>query len=328
MTLPIQWNEAAAAVEAAAAILVVTHVSPDGDAIGSLLGLSNALRERAKNVTAAVDGGVPATFNFLQGSDTVQDKLHSGDWELMISVDASDEARSGLVGAYGRAHSKTVINLDHHETNTGFGDIFLVMPEAVSATEVIFHWLKAMAHPLSPAVAACLMTGLLTDTISFRTNNVRPSTFAVAQSLMEAGAPVHEITQRVLDSRSYNGLLLWREALPSVSLEGKVVSAAVTQENLKTAGLKDLTDAGLVGLLNSVHDAVIAVVFKETAEGRIELSMRARTGLDVGQIAVSLGGGGHKVAAGATIDGPLQAAKARVLPLLLQEAAKNGGVKP
>ncbi len=324
--MTIQWNEANEAVNTAASILIVTHVSPDGDAIGSMLGLANALRERGKQVTTAVDGGVPFVFNFLQNANTVVSKLESGEWDLMISVDASDEARTGLAGAYGRAHSKKVINLDHHETNTYFGDIFLVLSHAVSATEIIYYWLCEMPHPLSREVAIALMTGLVTDTIGFRTSNVQPSTLYVAQRLMEAGAPLHEIIQRVLESRPFGSVLLWKHGLQTVELSDKVVSAVITQESVKAAGVRDMTDAGLVGILNSVTDALIAVVFKETPEGRVELSIRAKTGLDISTVAVALGGGGHKVAAGATIDGPIEAAKARVLPLL-QAIAKPPLVK-
>src|SRR5512145_989397 len=127
MAFQTQWLAAAAAVEAASSILVVTHVSPDGDAIGSLLGLTLALRERGKKVTASVDDGVPDFLKHLPEAETVQGKLKHGRWDLMISVDASDEERTGVSGAFGRARSQQVINLDHHPTNTAFGDIFLVL---------------------------------------------------------------------------------------------------------------------------------------------------------------------------------------------------------
>jgi phosphoesterase RecJ-like protein len=326
MTKAIQWSEASEAVNGAASILIVTHVNPDGDAIGSLLGLASALRERGKQVTTAVDGGITAGFQFLQNSEVTQSKLESGDWDLMISVDASDEPRTGMVGEYGRAHSKKVINLDHHETNSYFGDIFLVMPQAVSATEIIFHWLRMMHHPISRAIAIPLMTGLLTDTMAFRTNNVQPSTLYVAQQLMEAGAPLYELTQRVLDTKPYTSIALWREALQTLAFDNKIVSAVVSQESLKSVGIKDVTDGGLVTILNSVNEALVAVVFKETADGHIEISMRAKRGLDISPVAVALGGGGHKVACGATIDGPIEAAKARVLAMLqpIVQQSSNG----
>src|SRR5690606_489941 len=130
----------------------------------------------------------------------VQDELKSGEWDLMISVDASDEERTGQVGVYGRGHSQKVINLDHHATNTMFGDIYLVMPTAVSATEVVFHWLNHIGHAITIEVAVPLLTGLVTDTLGFRTSNVTSDTLGIAMKLMAVGASLHEITARTLDS--------------------------------------------------------------------------------------------------------------------------------
>lgn len=319
----IQWAEASEAVNNAASILIVTHVSPDGDAIGSLLGLANALRERGRKVDTAVDEGVPDYLRFLYGAKMVKSKLKKGQWDLMISVDASDEPRTGEVGIYGRAHSRRVINLDHHATNTYFGDLFLVDPESASATQVVFDWLTFMGQPISQRVALALLTGLVTDTLGFRTSNVRASTLLTATRLMEAGASLTEVTARTLESKSYNTLLLWREALTSMQLVGQVVEATVTQENMKAAGLNEVTDGGLVQTLVKVNEARIAVVYKELADGRVELSFRSKPGYDVASVAFSLGGGGHKQASGATIDGPLETAKARVMPLL-QQAAQAG----
>jgi phosphoesterase RecJ-like protein len=317
------WNAAAQAVDAAQTILLVTHIKPDGDAIGSLLGLANALRERGKSVEAAVDDGVPGFLMFLPGANTALSRLKKGTWDLMIAVDASDEERIGLAGAYGQAHSQKVINLDHHPTNTGFGDIHLIMPEAVSATEVIFEWLRRMGQPVSQDVAVPLLTGLVTDTLGFRTSNVRPSTLFVAQRLMEAGASLADIVARTLVSKSYSTIELWRQVLQSVRLQDSIIAATITRDDLKQAHLPDATDSGLVGLLIAVQEAAIAVVFKELVDGKVEISFRSKPGYDVAGVAFSLGGGGHKQASGTTIDGPLDAAQARVMPLL-QEAIKEG----
>lgn len=323
-TTTMQFSEATNAVQNAQTILVVTHMMPDGDAIGSLLGLTHGLRQLGKTVDAAVDGGVPEFLAFLPGSETVYDNLKAGQWDLMISVDSSDEVRTGDAGAYGREHSGTVINLDHHATNIMFGDVFLVDPQAVSATQVVFSWLDYMDVALNEDISAPLLTGLLTDTIGFRTNNCSTTTLEIAQQLMQAGASLPEITARALDSRSILQVNLWKHALPSVELHKHgVIVAEVRQQDIKRAGLNELTDGGLVGFLNQVKEAVIAIVFKERNDGDVEISMRAKTGYDVSQIALELGGGGHKQAAGATIPGPVEEARKRVLPML-KDAAKRG----
>ena len=313
----LNWNELTEAVDSAKSILLVTHLNPDGDAIGSLLGLANALRERGSAVTTlAVDKGVPGFLRFLPGSDDVVPSLHEGEWELMISLDASDEERSGDVGIYGRAHSQRVINIDHHPTNTKFGDLFLFRPDAVSTTQIVQEWLEQMPQSLTPASALPLLTGLVTDTLGFRTSNVRPETLGYAQKLMQAGASLTSVTQRTLASTPYQNIQLWKYVLPSVELKNGIISAVVTQENVRQAHLQEITDGGLVEYLVTANEAMISVVFKELTDGRVELGFRSKPGYDVAKVAFSLGGGGHKQASGATIDGPLEAAKARVMPLL------------
>jgi len=320
----VQWEAAAAAVENANSILIVTHVNPDGDAIGSLLGLGRALHECGKVVVYAVDEGGLDYLQFLPGAEDIQPKLASGEWDLMISVDASDQERSGLVGAYGREHSKTVINLDHHATNTMFGDIQLVDPSAVSATQVITEWLDTMSVTITQAVATALLTGLVTDTLGFRTSNVTSSTLDTAHRLMQAGASLTEITERTLDNRSFKEVTLWKHALNSVQLhQGGVIIAEITQDDLKKSGISDVSDAGLVGFLVKVNEAMIAAVFKEAEDNTVRLSLRSKPGFDVAEVAFGLGGGGHKQASGATIEGSLEDAKKRVLPLL-KEAARIG----
>ena len=325
MASAANWAEAARAIDAAASILLVTHVNPDGDAIGSLLGLAAALRERGRCVEAAVDGGVPEFLAFLAGADQVHNRLEADGWELMISLDASDEARSGDAGTYGRARSRTIINCDHHPTNTLFGDILLVLPEAVSTSEIVCRLLRELRQPLSADSAPALLTGLVTDTLGFRTSNVTADTLRLAVTLMEAGASLRDITARTLDNKSYQMLLLWQRALGAMALHGQVIETVLTQADLRGVGVTDTAEAGLSSLLVSTREAVIAVVFKELQDGRVELSMRSKPGYDVGAVALALGGGGHVQASGATVDGPLAAARTRVLELL-QQAARAGNV--
>ena len=320
----LNWTEATQAVDTAKSILLVTHFNPDGDAIGSLMGAAHALRERGCAVTTlAVDKGVPTYLRFIPGVEAVVPRLDSGEWELMISLDSSDEERTGDAGVYGRAHSQRVINVDHHPTNTKFGDIFLFRPDAVSTTQIVQEWLEQMGQPLTRNSAVPLLTGLVTDTQGFRTSNVRPETLGYAQKLMQAGASLTEVTARTLASTPYQNIQLWKYVLPSVELKDGVISAVVTQEDVRAAQLPDVTDGGLVEYLVTANEAMISVVFKELPDGRIELGFRSKPGFNVAQVAFSLGGGGHTQASGATIAGPLEAARARVMPLLY--AAREQG---
>lgn len=320
MTLTTQWNEAYQAVQQAQRILVVTHISPDGDAIGSMLGTANALRAIGKSVDTAVDEGVPPFLAFLPQSQHIMAELNSGQWDLMISVDASDEQRTGAVGAYGRANSTQVINLDHHATNTGFGNLHLIDPQAVSATQIVYEWFAWCGFPITYEVAVPLLTGLVTDTLGFRISGVTPRTLEIAQALMQAGASLPEITARALDTMTYNGLRLWALALNRATLENGVMYASLTRDDYVLAGTDD--EAGLSGFLVRVQEAKISAVFNEQPDGKINVSMRAKKGYDVAQVALMFGGGGHKPAAGATIDGTLEQVRAQVLAALFEMVSR------
>ncbi|MCY4466423.1 MAG: bifunctional oligoribonuclease/PAP phosphatase NrnA [Chloroflexi bacterium] len=308
------WQAAADAIADAQTVLVASHVSPDGDAIGSLLGIAGALRGLSKIVTAAIDEGVPDELAFLPNSQTILPKVTRGEFDLMIALDASDIERIGSVGKYGLAHSRRVINLDHHPTNTRFGDILLVMPEAVAAAEVVFDLLQYAGWQLSRDVAFNLLAGLVTDTQGFRIPATSSRCLEIAQALMEAGAPLSEIMARTLNRRSFAEVTLWQNALQSVQLQDGLISAAITQSDLEQASLHKMTDGGLVNYLVDVDAAKVAVVFKELPTA-VEISFRAKPGYDVGRLALALGGGGHVLAAGCTLAGSLQQAQELVLAL-------------
>jgi bifunctional oligoribonuclease and PAP phosphatase NrnA len=316
-----QWEEAAAAIRAANTILVVTHIRPDGDAIGSALGLANTLTQMGKTVTVADDDGVPEFLAWLPHADSVV-KSVSGEWDLLISTDASDEVRTGIVGEIGRSHSKQVINLDHHETNTYFGDIHLVAPTAASATEIVYGLWNIMGIRLDYEIAQPLLVGLVTDTLGFRTTATTAQTLGVAQKLLEAGASLTEATQRSLDLMTTNELLLWKRVLPTVEVYGEVVEAVIRQDDIAALGIEGFSTGGIVGFLRQIQEIRIAVVFLEEPDG-IKVSMRAKPGYDVARVALALGGGGHKQASGVTLNMSLEEARAKLLPMLSEAAAKG-----
>ena len=320
-----QWQEAAEAILAARTILIVAHVAPDGDAIGSLLGLALPLRGLGKRVTAAVDDGVPPDLRFIPGSDTVLPKLDSGQFDLLITVDSSDLERIGQVGAYGMARSRRCVNLDHHPTNTRFGDIHLVAPEAVAAVQIVYDLLARMNIELGPDVALALLTGLVTDTQGFRISATNSRTLAIAQDLMQRGAPLAEIMAKTLNSRSFAEVALWRRVLPSVNLEAGLIFATIRQSDIRGAGMRKMSDGGLVSYLVNVKQAKVSVVFKELPERLVEVAFRAKPGYDVASLALGLGGGGHTLASGCTLAGSLDEARERVLPLARQVIAEGDG---
>jgi phosphoesterase RecJ-like protein len=301
-------------------VLILCHIAPDGDAIGSLLGLSWLLKAlpagEERQITLACADGVPVQFQFLPGAGEILSDPPSRSWDAIVAVDASDARRLGACyrpQEYGEA---PVLVLDHHATNLHFGTRNYVDPAAAATAQVIVDLADALRAPIGPEAATCLLAGLVTDTLSFRTSNVTSAVLDVAARLMEAGANLYEVTDRALNQKPLNVMRLWGLALVGLRQERGVVWTLITREMRVQASAPDTGDAGLASFLISAPEAKVAAVLSEMPDGQVEVGLRARNGLDVSSLALALGGGGHAQAAGCTIPGPLADAEARLLPLL------------
>lgn len=319
----MDWEKANALVQNAQRIIILTHISPDGDAIGSMLGLGHALRDAGKTVSFAVDGGVPPGLRFMPGSAEVAPKLESIDADLIIVTDCGDERRVGKVGEVAFASGKPIINLDHHRTNPLFGHANLVDVSTVASAEGVLDWLDKLHISLNPEAAQCLLCGLVTDTLCFRTNSTTGITLGKAQRLMDSGASLSFIVQNTVSRMPTSAIRLWGQVMPTVRIEDRVIWAKITRAARQEAEYHDGTDGGLVSILLQADEAYISCVLREKEDGNIEIGFRAVPGFDVSKVAVSVGGGGHTLASGATVPGPLDEAEARIIPLL-KDAAKEG----
>jgi phosphoesterase RecJ-like protein len=313
-------SEAVSLINRSERIAIVTHVAPDPDAIGSALGLRLGLTALGKNVVAMCDDPPPPDADFLPGSGDLRRSLPGGfDPDLFIALDASDTERLGEVGAALLAMDIPVLVVDHHITNLGYGDVNLVNPGAVATAELVLDLIDALGVTLTPDIAACLMTGLVGDTRGFATPNVVPATFVIASRLLQAGADVSTIIERVMRQRSLAMLGIWGIALTHLHFQDGVVWAVVPYDERRTRSLLDTEVDGVSSLLLSAQEASVSAAFTEERDGRVEVSMRARPGFDVASVALELGGGGHALAAGCLIDGPLDAAVAEVVGQLLAQ---------
>jgi phosphoesterase RecJ-like protein len=307
MTIP-PLETVRARLAAASRALVITHINPDGDAVGSALGLGLALREAGKQVVVACADPVPDTFLFLPGAAEISLRPE-GDFDFVAVVDVSDAARMGDLAA-GRPID---LLFDHHVTNPGFAEFNFIDVASASTSELIAEYLPPLGLPLSPPVATCLLTGLVNDTLGFRTSNTTPKTLALAQTLMQAGGPLHDIYNQSLFKRSYSAIRLWAEGLATLHLEGRIVWAALSQAARKAAGFGGLGDADLIDVLTAVREADVALIFVERPDGKIKISWRAVPGINVAQLAAQYGGGGHAPAAGAEIEGTLAEVQTKVI---------------
>jgi phosphoesterase RecJ-like protein len=292
-------------------ILLVTHVAPDGDAIGSLLALGRLLQAQGKEVTLACEDPVPEIYAWLPGSGEIV-RQAGGPYDLLISLDCSDERRMGQVLQEGGARMP-LLNIDHHVTNSRFGTVNWVEPSSVSTTQMLLELADALDWPLTEPVAVCLLNGLVTDTRSFRTYNVDIPAMEAALRLMEAGASLNEITRRFFDLSPLASIRRRRQAIDRLQLEDDILWTEVTQQMRQHLALGENGDSGLANFLSGVRESKVVVVFTERDNGTIDVGMRSVPGYDVAQVAHRLGGGGHPQAAGCTLDGELAGVKERVL---------------
>ncbi|MEJ2599639.1 MAG: bifunctional oligoribonuclease/PAP phosphatase NrnA [Anaerolineales bacterium] len=309
--------------KAAEKILVVSHIRPDGDAVGSALGLGLSLQLSGKQVQMVLSDGVPPSFRHLSGADQL--RHHPvGEFDLICVVDCSDMQRTGnaLDG-----YPQPDLNIDHHITNLHFARINLVNPQAVATAEILTELILAIGLPMPPPVAAALLTGIITDTLGFRTSNIQPDTLRLAAKLMETGVDMPELYRRALITRSFEATRFWGAGLSKLERDGRLVWATLSMDDRKAAGYNGRDDADLINVLASIEDADIALIFVEQPNHHVKVSWRAQSGFDVSQVALKFGGGGHPPASGADITGNLDDVQARVLAatrnLLYPEPARQ-----
>ena len=209
-----------------------------------------------------------------------------------------------------------LLNIDHHLTNLHFGAVNLVDHHASSTAEVVLRLLDYMAVPLDAELATCLLTGIVSDTRGFRTNNVTVQVMETALRLIKAGASLPYIVRHSLDRRSTADVRLWGAALSQLQTKDRVIWTSIPLTMRRAAGCANNGDTGLTNFLLSADEADVAAVFTEREDGSIEVGLRAAPGFDVARVALQFGGGGHALAAGCNLPGPLGEAQARVLAAL------------
>jgi len=296
-------------LEQAQRILLTSHIRPDGDAVGSLLGMGLALEQAGKTVQMVLEDGVPKTFRHLAGSEQIS-KQAEGNFDAVIVLDCSDPDRTGEVLT---ASMQPDVNIDHHITNNNFARINLVDHQAVATAEILATLLPALGLEITPAVASVLLTGLLTDTIGFRTANMRPQALRTAATLMEMGADLPMLYEKALNTRTFEAVRYWGAGLNTLQRHDRMVWATLTLQARQAFNYPGFDDADLINILTTIQDADIALTFIEQPKQRVKVSWRARPGYDVARVATQFGGGGHKPAAGATIDGELAEVQSAVL---------------
>jgi len=289
-------------------IILSTHIRPDGDAVGSLLGLGLALENAGKKVKLVLADPVPANFRHLEGSRQITQSF-KGEFDTFIIVDSSDQQRIGNI----LVDRQPDIQIDHHVTNLSYGKLNLVDPESVATSAILAEIIPQLGLEINPPIARALLTGIITDTIGFRTSNMTPQAMRLAADLMEQGADLPELYYRSLVQRSFTAARYWGMGLSTLQKKDRLIWATLTQVDRQLVGYNGNDDADLTNLLSSISESDIAVLFIEQKDEKVKISWRAQPGWDVSKIAFHFGGGGHFAAAGAEIRGTLEEVQERVL---------------
>ena len=310
-------------------IVLATHINPDGDALGSLLGLADILTGMGKKVFRYLEEPVSHLYQFLPDSDLVRTDLEelagfvreAGADVLCIALDCGDRKRLGK-NADELLRVRPFLVIDHHKGNDGFGDLAWIDPHRSSTGEMIFDLAVALGRSVSARAAAALFAAIVTDTGSFRYESTSAHTFEVARQLVTAGVKPDRVAQDLFDNYSEARLRLLQMVLATLEFHcgGRVAIISVTREILDRTGCALEDTENFINLPRSVTSVQVAVFLKEVGEDRVSVSMRAKDACDVAEVAAGFGGGGHRNAAGfKTAATTLDEVRARLLPVLQRQ---------
>jgi len=307
-------------LEQAERVLVISHRDPDGDALGSSLGLMHLLRQQGKTVWVHSAGPIPEEYGFLPGLELVTQEFPPvEEVSLAVLLDCHQPERAGQLEAEYLAKVGRTVVVDHHRGAIEFGDPAWVEPSYAATSQMLAEMALKQEWELNRAAAVCLFTGLQTDTGSFRYSNATPQAFRIAAQLIEAGADPWLVSQEVYATRVKRLRLLSRilEGM-SIFADGRLAVGQVTLADLadSEADPRDLEDA--VEAIRGVPGVRVAALLRELKNGGVKISMRSRGEVDVAEVAMALGGGGHKSAAGISLDKPLAQARELIIGRLLQ----------
>lgn len=311
MSKNVDYQETWNLIMTASRIAIVSHIGPDGDTTGSGLALAEALRQKGKTVHLLVDDVIPPTYRFMPGADGYH-QVAEGETiptDLTVVVDASSKDR---MGANEAALSSPILNIDHHISNTHYADYLLLDPKAAATGEIIYRLFKENHVPINKNMAICLYTAIVTDCGFFKYGNTTPACMMAAAELLPYGVHPDEISD-ILEMKSRETIELLAKVLPTLTFyEGGKISTLEIHHGLYR---KEISTDSFIYYPRYIEGVEVAVVFKAVEEDETRVSMRSRS-VDVSQIALSFGGGGHVKAAGCTIKAPLPEAKESLIKAL------------
>jgi len=293
--------------------ICTSHARPDGDAVGSALACCQILRSMGKQANVVLSDGVPGIYRPLPYADSVLHGVEQApDAEAAIILECDGIARTKLTGL----DKHYLINIDHHDTARPFGHVNWIDPNACATAEMIFRLARQAGVKISPEVATCLYTAVLTDTGSFCFTGTTERTFALAQELVRCGADPVKIAHSVYFSTQLSKMRLLGEALCTLHKDGRLAWMNVTHRTMELCDSQEEDCEGLVNYALAIEGIEVALFFREQADGRFRVSLRSKGAINVAKVAETFGGGGHSCASGCAIEGPLSVATERMIAQL------------
>jgi phosphoesterase RecJ-like protein len=291
-------------------MVIGCHVHPDGDAIGSMLALGLVLKNSGKRVELICREGVPSVYRFLEGHELIKTATDPGFIpEVLICVDCAEKDRTAIPAEIWKTPGLFVVNLDHHVTNTRFGNLNIVMPGAAATGELVYRILQKGYFPIDPMIATALYTAIATDTGFFRYDSTSAFTLETAAWLVKnyQVAPA-KVAEHVHEEKSFNSIRLLGELLIRIQLglDGKVAWVILDQALMNQYPVENDETEGYVNYARSIEGVEIGIIFKELKPNEFKLSWRSTETVDVSKLAAYFGGGGHARAAGCNINGPVE----------------------
>ena len=300
-------------IKKANSIVVLTHESPDGDAIGSSLGMHMALKSLGKS-NDVIMTEFPRTFEFLPGAKDVKQESDIKNYDLAITVDCADLKRV-MANEYFENAKKTVV-IDHHGSNTMYGDINFVNPVSPACCEILAGMFEYFDINIDTEIGSCILTGIITDTGGFKYSSVTPETFEFTAELLRKGINVSEIYERVLETRTRANFELLKRSMDRLELleNGKVAFTYITKKDEEEVNTEPGDHEGIVEAGRSIEGVEVSVFIRQREnENTYKISMRSTGNINVSDICYLFGGGGHPKAAGALIQGTIEQVKEQVL---------------
>jgi phosphoesterase RecJ-like protein len=290
--------------------VLTSHARPDGDAIGSALACCQILRLMDKEAEVVLHDGVPRIYQTLPfANKVVQAERVNGKYDGAIVLECDSIQRTRLQGL----ENSFLINIDHHMSGRPFAHVNWIDPKAVATAEMIYCLAREAGVKISPEIATCLYTAVLTDSGSFMFEGTNQHTFELARELVLAGADPAQCARNVYFAHSTAKMQLLGAALSDLHQEGPLAWISLTQEQMERFAAKEEDREGLVNYVLSIQEVEVAVFFRELPGGNFRVSLRSKGQLNVAEVAVKFGGGGHRCASGCAVDGPLSVAVSRIL---------------